>query len=222
MKRLMLAAAAALVACEGPTIPPRVDSEIYPFHLATSPPSVLRWPSGTAIRVFVAGGSGERATILQEAFAAGASVWNASARYGEYKLVQATSLRDADVVLRWSDDIAPVDLGACEPEISRAVTTFCLRDDDAKRLHVYPLTGADAGAPSSVRMIVTILSSEATRTDRGRRLVVHELGHVLGIARHSPDAGDLMFGGELTRSTLSRRDAATIGVLYHTQPAVTP
>jgi predicted Zn-dependent protease len=222
VKRLLLAAAAALVACEGPTIPPRVESEIYPFHLATSPPSVLRWPSGTAIRVFVAGGSGERATILHEAFTEGAAVWNASARYGEYELVEAASLREADVLLRWSDDVVPVDLTGCEPEISRAVTTFCLSDDDPTRLHVYPLAGADAGAASSVRMIVTILGSEASRTDRGRRLVVHELGHVLGIARHSPVADDLMFGGELTRSTLSRRDAATIGVLYHTQAGVTP
>lgn len=220
MRKTALALTLVLAACEGPTIPPSSANDIYPFHLETTPPSVLRWPSGSTIRVFITGGAGERATVLEESFAEGAAQWNGTPWYGDYELVRVTSIAEADVLLRWSDEVPPVDFSGCEPQISRAVTTFCLRDDDATRLHVFPVSGS--AAPGSVRMIVSILTSEASRPDAVRRLVAHELGHVVGIAQHSPDNDDLMFGRELTRATLSRRDQATVRVLYRTEPGVTP
>lgn len=219
MRKLVLLSV-ALSACEGPTIPPRSTSDIYPFHLDTAPPSVLRWPSGSTIRVFISGGTDARAAVLEESFAEGAAQWNATTWYADYELVRVQSIEDADVLLRWSDQIPPVDLSGCQPEISRAVTTFCLREDDATRLHVFPVAGSPE--PGSVRMVVSILTSEASRPDGVRRLVAHELGHVLGIAQHSPDSDDLMFGRELTRATLSRRDQATVRVLYRTEPGVVP
>jgi predicted Zn-dependent protease len=219
MKRV-LALLTVLVACDSPTVPPRTVQDVYDFRLPTTPPSVFRWPSGSRIRVFVDAGQQARATQMLEAFELGAARWNAAARYREYELTGVDSITDADVVLRWSDELSTLDFTGCEPQISNGVTTLCLDETDETRLRTFPFLAPRTG--STVKIVVTILASEASRPDRVERLVAHELGHVLGLARHSPDTNDLMFAGNPVRSTLSRRDSATVQVLYHTRATVTP
>lgn len=215
-------AAASVSACDAPTVPGFGPGDVYEFRLQTAPPAVMRWPAGATVHVFVASADGVRATVLQDAFSTGAAVWNARALLGEYRLARTSSLADADVVLRWSDEPAPVQTAHCEPEVSRAATTFCLTDTAPFRLRPFPLRAANAGATGRVRMLVTVLGSHSQQPERVQRLVAHELGHVLGIARHSPDARDLMYGGEIPRADPSGRDAATVQVLYHTRAEVLP
>lgn len=220
---LLVVAVLTGAACDVPTVPPRLASEVYDFRLGTTPPAVLRWPSGSTIRVHVAGGpQANRAQLLLTAFDTGARAWNERALYAEYELVSATQLSAADVVLRWSDESPPVITTDCVPVLGRAATTFCLTNPDPAqaRLHVFPLLNDEA--PSNVRMIVTILGAEAAQSDRVMRLVAHELGHVLGLAQHSLNAQDLMYGGDLTRATLSVRDASTVQILYQTRPTIVP
>lgn len=221
MKRLLITVAMlSLAACEGPTVPPNTTADIYDFRLMTTPPAVIRWPSGTRVRVYVAGAAGTREDLLSASLASGAAEWNRHALFGEYELVRATSIRAADVVLRWSDELSPVDLSDCPPELASAVTTFCLSEDDPSRLHVFPIA-ADAESPGSVRFVITVLGTQSDNPDLAL-LVLHELGHVLGIGRHSLDSRDLMAAGVPTRSTLSVADIATVQILYHTQPHITP
>jgi hypothetical protein len=120
-------------------------------------------------------------------------------------------------VLTWSD-IDVVDTAACRPALTRAVTTFCI-DTLTARLIAFPLAG---GEDSGVRMLVTVLATEASVPDRIPRLVAHELGHVLGIARHSPNPLDLMWRTDPDATRPSTRDAATVQVLYHMRPDVVP
>ncbi|MGH7464628.1 MAG: matrixin family metalloprotease [Longimicrobiales bacterium] len=221
MKKLLLAALLPIGACEGPTVPPNTPADIYDFRLATTPPSVLRWPSGTRVRVHVAGAAGERHDLLSSAFTSGAAEWNRHALYGEYELVRSAGVADADVVLRWSDEPSPVDMSTCPPDLAIAVTTFCLDAEDAARLHRFPPVGPDSAA-GNVRFVTTILGTQAGHPMTVERLVVHELGHTLGVARHSLDVQDLMTAGIPTRSTLSARDIATVQILYHTRPQITP
>lgn len=220
MKRLLIAVAVlSLAACEGPTVPPNTTADIYDFRLMTTPPSVIRWPSGTRVRVYVAGAAGTREDLLSASLASGAAEWNRHALYGEYELVRAESIGGADVVLRWSDEPAPVDMSDCTPELANAVTTFCLSDDDPTRLHVFPI--AAAGSPGSVRFVITVLGAQSGNQIVAR-LVLHELGHVLGIGQHSPDSPDLMSAGLPSRDDLSVADIATVQILYHTRPHITP
>lgn len=221
MKRalMLFAGAVGFTACEAPTVPPAALSDVYPYNLDTNPPSILRWPSGSRIRVHLEGGSAQRTAVMEAAFAAGAARWNRAVRFGEYELVRAASVREADVLLRWADDVSPIDLTGCLPAGSRAVTTFCLHPDDPRRLYAYPNLD---GTPGSVRMVVSVLGAEASFPERAEQLITHELGHVLGIGQHSPNSADLMHGGSPTRSTLSPRDAATVRVLYHTEPHIVP
>jgi predicted Zn-dependent protease len=223
MRRFAIVLALAAVGgCDSPTIPPVARSEIYDFRLRTDPPSVLRWPSGTRIRVHAQSGPGERLATLQTALERAMAVWNRHALYGEYELARAASLREADVLLRWSDEPAPVELSGCQPVVSSAVTTFCLSEEDPARLHTYPLLPPDADAASSVRFVITILGGIAAQREQVEDLVMHELGHALGIAQHSPNTEDLMAPGDPPRRLPSPRDIATVQILYHSRPDITP
>ena len=53
-------------------------------------------------------------------------------------------------------------------------------------------------------------------------LVMHELGHVLGLAQHSPNPGDLMTANPLDRNEPNARDRASVQLLYQLQADITP
>jgi hypothetical protein len=214
-----------LAACDGPTLPPRASSDVFDFRLQSDSLYVFHWPNGHNIRVYVNPGNDASATaLLATAFERGAAAWNAHALFGEYHLSRAESLAEADVVLRLSSDLAPVNTENCPPAFSNAVTTFCIDDLSVRPLHLasyHPLPPADTTA-ANVKMIVTILSSQSSIEGRMDRLVVHELGHVLGIGQHSPDPSDLMAVGVPAITAPGRRDIATVQVLYHTMPDILP
>lgn len=203
-------------ACDTPVLPPLPAANVYPFQLPTTPPLTLRWPSGATVRVFIVDGGAAGASLLRSSFEAGAAAWNQHALTDEYRLAFTDDLRDADVLLAWSDAPLPVDTDGCERAPGRGVTTFCV---DGDRLHRYPLT---SGAPGSVRMLVTIAAQLAASPDITRASVAHELGHVLGVVRHSDEPTDLLWHGDPGRATPSARDVATVRALYRTTADVLP
>ena len=205
----------ATMGCDSPMIPGRAIEDTYAFSLETTPPLVLHWPTGSTIRVLIAASSNEqRASLLASALESGAAAWNDVALFAEYRLVQTNDTTNADVILMWSDVIPPVETENCRPAVTQAVTTFCIDGlgTNDPRLRVFPLR---SGAASRIRMLVTVLAAEANDPATVRRLVAHELGHVLGIARHSGDARDLMFRTDPVIERPGPRDAATVQVLYH-------
>jgi hypothetical protein len=219
---LLQACALLLTGCDSLTIPGRLDADVYDFELQTNPPAILRWPSGTVVRVFVATGGGDtRDRLLLESFARGAAGWNALARFGEFHLARTADASNADVVLTWSD-VPVVDAADCPPAVTRGVTTFCLEGlaGDPPRLRTFPLL--PPATSSRVKMLVTLLATEAAVPDRARRIVAHELGHVLGLTQHSPNQLDLMWRTDPSAERPSVRDAATLQVLYHLRPDVLP
>jgi predicted Zn-dependent protease len=212
---LPLAVLALSVACETPTIPGRDGSDIYPFDLPVTPSAVMRWAVGSTIRVHVVEARTAEATQrLRSALEAGAAAWNESALFAEFSIVPAASESDADVVLAFSDVLLPVDTQGCRPALTLAVTTFCIDDlgSPAAAVRVFPLL---SGAQSRVRMIVLVLGSVSADAAVVDRLVAHELGHVIGIGRHSDDTRDLMYRSDQVTARPTSRDAATAQVLYH-------
>lgn len=215
---LTAAFALALAACDAPTVPAR--NGVYPFQLQDlAVQRVMHWKLGSVIRVAAVPG-GSAAGNISTALDAGIAAWNAVALYGEYEIRRVESPADADVIVAGTDVTLPVDLSNCLPSGSGlALTTFCLTTDRAG-LIVFPLSGATSG-PGQVRMVVTVLASSAGSSVAARRLVAHELGHVLGIAQHSPNSIDLMASPPLTDRPTSA-DMATILALYHTPATVVP
>lgn len=210
--------AAGLAACDAPTVAPRTD--LYDVTSSTFDGVIVRWPVSSTIRVHVvdevAGGG-----LLSSAAARGATAWNGAVLFGEYRLVLVEQPGDADVVLAWSDVPLPVDTSECPPDLGRGgVTRFC-PDQAGNGLLPYPLLpGVDPGS-GTVRMVVLISAEQRQNATRVRRIVAHELGHVLGILEHSAEASDLMFGDPQTASP-ARRDRAAVQVLYHTPADIVP
>lgn len=204
------------LACDTPTIPGRDTADIYPFSLPTTPATIMRWTVGRTIRVHVvAAGTAERTALLRDAFEAGAAAWNETALFAEFELAYTADVAEADIVLSFSDVLLPVSTDQCQPALAQAVTTFCIEDPGTTgaALRIFPIR--DGADPGHVRMIVLVLASAATDAASANRLVAHELGHVIGIGRHSDDERDLMYRvGQLT-SRPTTRDAATAQVLYH-------
>jgi predicted Zn-dependent protease len=204
------------VACDASVIPPLPAADAFEFRLDTQPPLVVRWPTGSTVRVHVVDGGAAGPSALRDALAAGMAGWNAQGLSNEFALAEADDPASADVLLAWSDAALPVQTDGCPRAGGRATTTFCL---DGSRLYRFPLTTADN---SRITMLVTIASLLATTPSVLDATVTHELGHVLGIMRHSDQADDLMWAGDLARGTPSTRDAATLKALYRTRADVSP
>jgi hypothetical protein len=219
MRRILIAAIALLSACDSATVPERSLNEVYEYRLSTPAPRVLRWPVGTTVRVWVAADADPaRTSLLENAFAQAADAWNSAALYGEVELQKTDDIVNADAVLLFSSTPPPVDLSNCPRQGALAITTFCLDMQDQNRLAVLPLLSGGGGR---VRFLVTV-AAVVNDAEQVRRLVAHELGHVLGIARHSPRPTDLMYGNTLTTAVPSVADRATLQLLYHTRPDITP
>ncbi len=217
----ILAAALALAACESPAEPGGEGT--YDFTLPVDDEVVYRWPAGSTVRVYVHGsGHGARNGLLEEAVARAARDWTAPLGPAAVRFARVAEPTEAEVVVRWSDTPPPVDTGACEPVVTgRAATTFCPTPDYAT-LERFPLLPPHEAEESLVRMVVTILADEAIGPRRVRQLVAHELGHVLGIGRHSPDPDDLMWDGPLGPIRPSAADRLTLQRLYRTPPTLVP
>ena len=56
---------------------------------------------------------------------------------------------------------------------------------------------------------------------RARRVVVHELGHTIGLLQESPAPEDVMYP-TVQVAVPSGRDRQTVQVLYHTAPTIGP
>jgi hypothetical protein len=161
--------------CDSPLVPGRFNADVYDFALPSTPPAILRWPVGKTIRVFIGTGAGaEHDRLLQESFTAGALAWNALAWFAEFRVTAASATHAADVVLAWSESIDDiVDTSSCQPAFTRAVTTFCVDGLGTDTAHLRTFPPAQTNATSEVKMVVTLLESEALQPDRARRFVAH-------------------------------------------------
>ena len=207
-------------ACDSPTVPERFLRDVYDFRLRTPALRVLRWPTGTTVNVMaLPDADATLSQHLNSAVEHGVRVWNTAALYGEVTLQQTDAIENADVLVQYSTTTSPLDINSCQRAGAQAETTFCQADDE-DHLRPYPFA---SGGTSRVKFLVTVRTQAATDAATVRSLVAHELGHVLGIAQHSPKPTDLMWGGTpLNREDTSPADRATLQVLYHTIPDITP
>jgi len=214
------AALALLGACDSATVPAREPGEAYDFRLPFPDDSlVLRWPNASRIRVFLNPGTDEQNALLNAAYRPGSVAWEQASLYVDYRFAQVGSAEQADVIVTWSNSTLPVETAQCPPGGGTAFTTFCV-NNERTRLVPFPLRGSDM--TGTVRFLVTIRESVGNNLPRVRSLVAHELGHVLGIAQHSPDPQDLMFADPLVRDEPNTRDRVTVQILYQAAPNIIP
>lgn len=204
----LAAGAALLVSCGDISAPLRAD--IYEWRLTQGSDTLsYHWPRGALpIRVWTQD-TLEFATHAETAIDA----WRHAFLYREFDAVVVADSNEADVIVRTG---FPDGGGILQKLVLRSTITECeaLTELDLSfetkvltlPIHVFMAARFDPELPE-------------TRACFGVAMR-HELGHALGIFRHSPDIGDIMyFSPEVTE--LSERDRQTAEVLYHAPVTVT-
>jgi hypothetical protein len=216
---LALGGALSLAACDVPTVPARTD--VYDYH---QDGMIFRWTTCSTVRLFVAG-DGEAAMRLRAWTEQAARQWTAGSLFHDYTLVVTDRLERADVVVRSSSTPLPVstpppEQASCSQGGGHAHVVFCI-DLLEPRLRIMPIIDAEPDAQGRVRAIVTVVATALADTATARRLVLHEVGHVVGVWNHSDDPADVMYGGLLAADELTKADRSTVHALYRTPPNIT-
>lgn len=145
---------------------------------------------------------------------AGIAAWRRAFLYGEFDATIVADSATADVIVRAGEApgiqfsrtrlhsaLAPECAGATDLDIS----------DDHTQLRLPVRVFIDPRSDPNAPDLPACLALTTT----------HELGHVLGIWRHSGVATDLMFADPVVDAP-SDRDLATAEVIYHLTPNVVP
>ncbi len=212
--QLTAAAFAALsLACGDIASPRRAD--IYEWRLevaATSGEGLdtvsFHWPAERLpVRIWV-----EQTDPLPADVAHAITVWRGEFLYGEYDATVVSDSSAADVIV--TTGIQP-DIGVSAVRLHSALAPQCagatdinLSDDNTQlllpiRIHIDPTSApATPGLDECLALTIT-----------------HELGHSLGIFRHSPNSSDLMYFNPSV-PVPSERDRNTAEVIYHVPSTV--
>lgn len=202
--------AATLVATCEPTAPVRDCSGCMYDFADTIPPDriVFHWPA-TALPVRVyADPRGAMPALVSRGLAA----WEGQFLYGEFRSAASADSSQADVIVQWSGSVPPdVPPDPGPPVVACGGQT------------VYPSWAAGSAPGRAVRVTLGALAgyTQAQVAACLQRVAIHELGHAIGLLRHSPSALDIM-NQTPTAAAPSSVDRNTVEVLYHTAATVTP
>ena len=212
--------AAALVAvvagaCDTPVMTESAPA-YDPLLPAGSAKVVYHWEAGHEISIYVDPTAEPAGVDLAAAVRAAIAAWEPVGRLGEVSLRIVDDIHDADVIFHHSgaprlvtgEGCVPFDFG------SGGFTFFCIDDD----LEPVPLLLND-GSGGHVQMDVSINSFALDTVSFFPALVIHEMGHVLGIGSHSPTPTDLMYGRPRLFAP-SAADAATLRYVLSRRPDV--
>ena len=200
-----------LAACDAPSTRPAAAAY---DPTASTGGLVYHWTPGRTIAIHVDATAQPAGFDLVATVRRATALWSDVALFGEYAFRLTSDPRDADVVVHYEDAPRIVDVMDCAPPGSGdGLTVFCADQPEAA---VLPLLAGGGGRvkvdvyldPLGVEQAILDLAG-MTAQEYFVVLTAHELGHVLGIGAHSPDADDIMRGVPLVRAP-SAADAATL------------
>jgi hypothetical protein len=184
----------ALAACDAPGVGP--VSAAYDPTQATGGVR-YRWAFGREIAVYADTTGAPAGYDLRSAVAQAAGDWNAATAYGDFTLRRVDDARAADVIFHFSGTPRLVVVGSCAPSGGGSgVTVLCNEPPVAP---VLPFVEGGTGHVKVDVAVDPLRASEAqlqvaglTRAEHFLSLVVHEMGHVVGIGGHSSSDADVM------------------------------
>lgn len=177
------------------------------------PGVTFHWPRNRLpVRYWVAANAG----VVKGDLADGLRAWEAQFLYGEFRGVVVADSASADVVVMLPDSTTPPNV----PRTSDPPADVC-GGETANTIHS---TGPGTYALDQAYQIKLTWDRRAAPADIVNclhRVVMHEIGHSLGILQHSEDPNDLMAPLPIVDAP-SARDRATAVILYHTPANVAP
>ncbi|MDP3909725.1 MAG: hypothetical protein Q8Q14_04995 [Gemmatimonadales bacterium] len=195
----------ALAGCGEVLTPSRTPR--YPADHPTLPGEFFRWTTDRLPVRYFADTRGNMAALV----AHGVGLWERQFLYGEFRGALVADSNAADVIVVWQDSVppaAPPDtagaVGACD-----GVTTILI--DSASAITEALRVELRVQPGFTLAQVAACLP----------RVAAHEVGHTIGLLRHSSGPDDLMSGPPRVDAPTAR-DRATAEVLYHTQPTITP
>lgn len=198
-----------LAGCE-PTAPVRACTGCTYNFADTIPPDtiVFHWPASTLPVRFYADPRGAMPVLVS----LGVDAWQAQFLYGEFGGIVVSDSNEADVIVQWRSSVppdVPPDPGLPVPACDGVTTypSWAIGSAPGRAMHV--ALGALGGYTQS--QVAACL----------RRVVIHELGHALGLLQHSPSPFDIM-NQTPTVTFPSSRDRNTVEILYHSPATVEP
>lgn len=208
---LTLAALFALsLSCSEATAPGHAP--VYEWRLLVGADTLsFHWPeSSLPVKIWV-----EDSLDMPARIAEGIAAWEGAYLYGEYSAVVVADSAAADVIVRVAD--APPKAPSA---VGRLHTMFpgCEGATDLD-IDTVP-TPFELQLP--VRVYLTPRYDPAMDLSECFRITArHELGHTLGIFRHTSDSVDIMYGQPVAQG-LSARDVNTAQYLAHWPANLTP
>lgn len=206
---LLLLLTAGIACGDSPTEP---TAEPYPWQLVSGSDVItFHWPPASLpVRIWV-----EDQYDLPARVQAGLVQWRAALTTTQFRATIVTDSATADIIIRADRLASPTFRGASHRLGGRVQScegaSDIQVDDDLTEL-VLPVHA----------YVVPSLDPELPETDAClSRVTTHELGHLLGIYDHSPDAGDLMHSSP-TVAAPSAADIATMREVYRSPASLVP
>lgn len=211
-----LTALVVLAACDAPTVP----DEGFAYDPRLPGGLLYHWPIGATISVYVDETNAPADADLRSAVLAGFKQWQSVPRYRDFELRVVNDPAKANVIIHHRDAPFLVETSACMyPDFGGDGVTFFCPTEAGGELERLPLL---TGGPGRVTMDVRVDRSRVETYTAFAALVSHEIGHVLGIGSHSPNADDLMHGGVIRATAPSERDAQTLRWVLRQRPTLRP
>ena len=213
---LALWVAATMAACGDPATPDRECLNCYYSFADTFPPDtfIFHWPANRLPVRFWADPRGAMPYFVRTAIAA----WQGQFLYGEFRGVVVADSTQADVLAVW--DAAPIDSAAADTGGTFACSGDTHSAGSSEGTFAFDSTHTLVGP-----IIISVFRKAGYTPGQlfvcGQRLTIHEMGHALGLLRHSLYSDDIM-NANPTANWPSAEDRRTVEVLYHTQPTIVP
>ncbi|MDP9145186.1 MAG: hypothetical protein M3N43_10910 [Actinomycetota bacterium] len=194
-----------------------IDGVFYAEGDTITDTVAFSWPeSHIPIRIWVHDTNG-----LPEDIDAGIALWEDALLFGEIAAVRVSDSATAHIIVKGTP--APPEESAPHP--ARRLAAALPACEGATDVLVSAPDHTKLWLPVRVYVIPTFVMTDTVTTNCLKRVTAHELGHALGLFRHSIDLNNLMFGFPEVDAP-SEVDATTILRLYHTQadlrPAIAP